>query len=303
MKSFLLISFIASTYCFGQDGQSILVRKADSLFDAGNWKASAAAYQEILKVNDKDGRIWYRLGETFKSQKLYAKAIEAYLTSRDLKPPQIPRGFINANLAKAYSLNKDSSNALDLLSEMVKNGYANFPDLDTSSEYRWIRTNQRFTKIVEGATNNAAPCLNNPKNKEFDFWVGEWNVYQTGTDYQVGKQKIEKASGGCLVIENWTAVGFPNDGKSMNFIGPKTGKWEQVWMGSGGQYLNYYNGEYRDGAMRYEGDGMDKAGNKLLFHLTYFNLGPDKLRQLLEQSTDSGKTWTTLYDFSYKRLK
>lgn len=305
MKSFILfLIIIFSKSAFSQNNQSIaLVHKADSLFEAKAWKASATAYTEALKANDKDGRIWYRLGAAYQEQGLYAKAIEAYQKSLEVGSAIIPPVFVRTNLAKTYSLSKDSAKTFALLTEMINNGYANFPDLNSAKEYEWLRSTRQFAAIVSKATNTAYPCSNNPHNREFDFWVGDWNVYQTGTDYQVGKQKIEKASGGCLIVENWTAIGFPNDGKSMNFISPKTNKWEQVWMGSGGGYLNYYNGEYRDGAMRYEGDGADKAGNKILFHLSYFNLAPDRLRHLLEQSKDNGKTWTTLYDFSYRRVK
>jgi hypothetical protein len=37
--------------------------------------------------------------------------------------------------------------------------------------------------------------------------------------------------------------------------------------------------------------------------LTFFRLGPDRVRQLSEVSTDGGKTWTTNYDLIYTRRK
>jgi len=293
-----------STLCFSQTNESkIYFHKADSLFDAGNWKTATSAYQSGLKNDASNGRIWYRLAETYKTQGLYKEAIESYKKSLELKTGGIPPGFIKASLVKAYSQNKDSSNVFQLLSEMVSNGYGNFPDLISSTEYGWLQSNVRFVSIVSKANSNAFPCMNNPHNREFDFWVGQWNVYHTGTNYQVGKSSIENTSGGCLILENWTAVGNPDEGKSMNFLNPKTGKWEQHYMGIAGASQNYYNGEYREGAMQYEGDGVDKAGNKLFFRLTYFNEGSNQVRQLLEQSADSGKAWITLYDFTYKRTK
>jgi len=35
--------------------------------------------------------------------------------------------------------------------------------------------------------------------------------------------------------------------------------------------------------------------------MTLFNLGPDRVRQLSEQTVDGGKTWSTQYDFIYIR--
>jgi len=280
-----------------------MLRKADSLFDAANWKASSVAYQVAVKSDQTNGRAWYRLGTTFQNQGLYKSAIEAYRKSIDLKPPMIPIPYIQACLAKAFSQNKDSTGSLALLDDMVTAGYINFPDLDSASEYGWLRTSPRFREIVMKATSNAYPCLDNPHNREFDFWIGKWNVFQTGAGFQVGREIVERSMEGCLIIENWFASGTPNEGKSMNFVSTKTNKWEQVWMSTTGVYLHYYNGEYRDGAMRYEGDGTDKAGNKLLFRFTFFNKGPNEVRQLLEQSADLGMTWSTLYDFAYKREK
>lgn len=301
MKSFLFCSILCTSLrCFSQ---GFPFQEADSLHNAGKWKEAATAYDAGLKQHPQDGRAWYRLGASYQLAGLYPQAVEAYKKSLQLPPSAIPLSFIRGALVKSYALNRDSTNALNLLQQMVANGYGDFPDLDSAAGYRWMQSNPRFVQLRAKAFSNAYPCLNNPRNRAFDFWIGDWDVYQTGTDHLVGRQHIERASGGCAVLENWTAVGTPGEGKSLNFISPKTGKWEQVWMGSGGASLNYYNGEYRDGAMRYEGDGVNKAGKKLLFHLTFFNLGTDAVRQLLEQSADEGKTWTALYDFRYKRKK
>jgi hypothetical protein len=37
--------------------------------------------------------------------------------------------------------------------------------------------------------------------------------------------------------------------------------------------------------------------------MAFFNLGPDKVRQVAERSTDDGRTWTTTVDYLYLRKK
>jgi hypothetical protein len=59
------------------------------------------------------------------------------------------------------------------------------------------------------------------------------------------------------------------------------------------------SGSYSDGAMRYEGEVYAPA--KTRTRMTFFNLGPDKVRQLGENSSDAGKTWTTVWDAIYLR--
>jgi hypothetical protein len=35
--------------------------------------------------------------------------------------------------------------------------------------------------------------------------------------------------------------------------------------------------------------------------MTFFNLGRDKVRQLVERTSDGGKQWQVVYDFIYTR--
>jgi len=152
----------------------------------------------------------------------------------------------------------------------------------------------------------AFPCLTNAQARQFDFWLGDWDVYNRGTTTLVGKSKIENASGGCMVLENWTAIGGPmHNGKSMNFVDPESNKWIQAWVGSSGinnqNITRFYDGEYKDGAMRFVFDRVTK-GQKIIGRFIFFNEGPNQVRQFNEQSMDGGKTWTTSYDFTYKRV-
>jgi hypothetical protein len=150
--------------------------------------------------------------------------------------------------------------------------------------------------------------MEDKKSREFDFWVGEWNVYKRGTNVKVGDSKIEIASGGCMILENWEAAGpVAHNGKSMNYVNSATGKWEQLWIGSGGINVNnpqkFVNGVYADGAMRFDFEQVDRQGKKQIGRFIFFNEGPDQVRQFNEVSADGGKTWTTVYDFTYIRKK
>jgi hypothetical protein len=164
-----------------------------------------------------------------------------------------------------------------------------------------------FTQVY-AQTQNPFPCMENKQAREFDFWVGEWDVYNAGSDTLVGHSLIEIASGGCMILENWTATGAPpSNGKSMNYVNPATGKWEQLWIGSGGLNNNnpqkFVDGEYRDNAMRFVFEQHGRSGNKQLGRFIFFNEGKDQVRQFNEVSDDQGKTWKTLYNLTYKRRK
>lgn len=167
-----------------------------------------------------------------------------------------------------------------------------------------LRTVAQSNTELYQKVDSAFPCSLDPKARVFDFWIGEWDAYVTGTQKLAGHSIIQAASGGCMILENWTSTAPRYAGKSMNFIDAATGKWQQVWVGSEGRGQHVFvNGEYRDSAMRFD---FEQKGSDGKFHkgrFTFYNQGPGQVRQLNEVSNDEGKTWQTQYDLTYIRKK
>lgn len=71
------------------------------------------------------------------------------------------------------------------------------------------------------------PCRE-PMHRQFDFWLGEWNVFNpTGT--QVGTNVVTSELDGCVVAEHWTAQNGSR-GRSINTWDAETGQWHQTWV-------------------------------------------------------------------------
>ena len=144
-----------------------------------------------------------------------------------------------------------------------------------------------------------APCESLPAYRQFDFWVGEWEVTAQGR--KVADSSIQRLVGGCVIFENYSQPdGY--QGKSFNFFDAHLGKWRQTWVDAAGN-VSEFVGEYRDGAMRYEGETHRQGGAKVLRRMTVSPLDPNRVRQYSEHSTDGGKTWAVAYDFVYRRKK
>ena len=79
-----------------------------------------------------------------------------------------------------------------------------------------------------------AICFENERFSDFDFWVGEWNVYgqhpQTGERILAGTNSITKHYANCLIMETWENAGGAGGGFSMNFYDPIEDQWRQVWV-------------------------------------------------------------------------
>ena len=143
----------------------------------------------------------------------------------------------------------------------------------------------------------AKPCTTKQEHRQFDFWVGEWDVLQD--QQKVAESSIRRIIEDCVIYENYTqADGYT--GKSFNFYDNHLRKWRQTWVDANGM-ASEFAGEFKEGALRYEGESHFPDGRKALRRMTFFSLGADRVRQYSEISRDDGKTWHPHYDLLYVR--
>lgn len=278
------------------------------MFLISDWKLAQQEYQGALKdeANRSNALAWTRFGYCNQILGNYQEAINSYKLALENKPNTQLVPLVHSRIAKIYALKNESDKAFAELKVALATGYTNLYELDTANEFTVIRKDNRYKDVVARATDNAFPCKKDSVSRAFDFWVGEWDAFVTGTNNLAGKSVIQKASGDCMILENWTSASTPFDGKSINFVDPGTGKWEQVWVGSNGRgdhVSRFYDGEYRDSVMQFRFEGKNPNGQKYIGRFRFFNQGPNQVRQWSETSIDEGRSWTTDYDFTYKRKK
>jgi hypothetical protein len=145
-----------------------------------------------------------------------------------------------------------------------------------------------------------APCKSRPEYRQFDFWVGEWDV-KNPRGQQAGTNSVQLILGDCVIFENWTSA-RGGHGKSFNVYNAVKGKWQQTWVDNSGGVLEL-TGDYKDNQMRFTGETLAPDGKKTLERLTFTKISADRVRQFWEQSTDGGKTWTIAFDGTYIRKK
>ena len=146
-----------------------------------------------------------------------------------------------------------------------------------------------------------SPCPSSPQWRQFDFWLGEWEVHDSLDGGKViARSTIDKSTNDCIVHEHYVEVdGY--SGRSVNFFDATLHRWRQTWVDSIGN-VGEFSGEYRDGAMRFEGETHVGAnGRKILRRMTLLNLENGHVRQLSQRSNDAGKTWSMNYDYEYVR--
>ena len=147
----------------------------------------------------------------------------------------------------------------------------------------------------------APPPCSKPAHREFDFWLGVWDVTDPAGKF-AGTNRIELMDGGCALYESWSSGGGGYTGRSLNAIGGD-GRWHQTWVDSSGGRLDLVGGLV-DGKMVLEGDTPASApGAPPVKNRISWTPQPDGVvRQLWETSSDGGKTYTAAFDGLYHKV-
>ena len=129
---------------------------------------------------------------------------------------------------------------------------------------------------------------------QFDFWAGRWDVYDPAGKL-IAHSLIEPVYG-CGIRENWMPIGKPGGG-SLSIYVPSAKHWEQFWIDSSGARA-YFNGGWNGSAMVITGEW----GGPLV-RMSYRKNADGSVVQSGEQSTDSGKSWSPTFAFTYRPAK
>jgi hypothetical protein len=160
--------------------------------------------------------------------------------------------------------------------------------------------------VLLGAASTAAHAqatassCQRPEHRQFDFWIGRWDVYPTGKDKLVAHSLIESPYGGCVIREHWMPLDG-TEGGSLNTYDPANGHWHQIWMDAANARVSF-DGGYAGGKMILTGPwmGAQAPGQVGLVRMTYSPLDGGSVRQFGEISTDQGASWKPFFDFTYK---
>lgn len=150
------------------------------------------------------------------------------------------------------------------------------------------------------------PCEKDTIYNQFDFWIGEWTVYDLKNNI-AGNSKISKILDNCVVLEEWTSAnkqpsGLIYSGKSYNTYDANAKQWQQTWVDNVGGSTEFLFGKFENNSMEFLTNEFQLDKNtKAIRKLTFFKLKNRYVRQLGEISKDKGATWTTEYDLEYRK--
>lgn len=158
------------------------------------------------------------------------------------------------------------------------------------------------------AQNHTQPACASREFRQFDFWVGEWELSWPASETSErrpgrGTNRIEVALDKCVIVEHFTGIpGMDLRGMSISTFNKRKGKWQQTWVDNSGSYLDFV-GEFKAGQMILARQAATRDGKKFLQRMIGKNIKPDSLDWSWERSDDNGQNWKVLWPIHYERRK
>ena len=148
-----------------------------------------------------------------------------------------------------------------------------------------------------------SPCAADSSFQRLAFWIGDWEVLDsTGAHYAT--QRVRPAVDQCAITAEWTGrVG--DKGINISAYDVRSRDWKQVYISN--QVPSPLGVQLRKSDPSYDGPGIrfisllePSAGTLNRSRITIMPMAEHRAMQLFENSTDGGKTWTTLFKAEHR---
>jgi ketosteroid isomerase-like protein len=130
--------------------------------------------------------------------------------------------------------------------------------------------------------------------REFDFWVGDWEVFDIGSPSKVADAQVDAILDGCVLREDYRDTSG-HKGQSFTIYDATRNVWHQTWVTNRGELLQI-EGKLENGQMVLSGKNQQGS-------LVRGVWGPvnREVRETAVTSTDDGRTWQPWFDLVFRR--
>ncbi|MEM7050046.1 MAG: tetratricopeptide repeat protein [Acidobacteriota bacterium] len=266
----------------GQSGSS--AADAAALLAEEKWEAAAAAFTALADGDPKDGSAWFGLAQARHGAGDLKAALAAYDKAQEAG---FAAGRVLFHRARALAAQGQAAAAVRQLEALADAGAKIAGAVSADADLAKLAGRDDYARALARLT----PC-SDPPYRQFDFWLGEWDVINQGTGAKGAINRITAVHGGCSLHEDYENGAF--EGSSLNAYDQGSGKWYQTWMDNQGTVLRLSGGMV-GGSMQLSSASDSSPVNRI----TWTPNDDGSVRQHWETSTDGGKTWNTAFDGLY----
>jgi hypothetical protein len=169
-----------------------------------------------------------------------------------------------------------------------------------------------FFPAVAGGQQSGAVCRD-PSYRQFDFWLGEWDVLNRqrrpqGVRWGItgrATDRVYAVANGCGIVEHWRGTNAAGQvlGYSLRAWNPEKHQWDLVllWPQPNRPRFSTLEGGFRHGRGDFSRSGTDADGNRVETRFTFADIGPRTLRWNNGTSMDEGRSWSTTWIMEFTR--
>jgi tetratricopeptide (TPR) repeat protein len=295
LKAVLFPTLALSLSGVSVPGQEVAVAgPAARAFEAGQWTLAIDEYRKLAREDAEDGISWLRIAQAQRELGQNALALESLQSARAALAPE---AMIELERARNLAALGQLDGALRAVEAADHLELRAFVSIDEARELDPLRANETFQRAYRNVRRRVFPCEGFAAARDFDFWVGTWEVRLEDATL-VGHNSISKTDGGCTLLEQWTGAGG-STGTSINYYQPSREQWRQLWVGSNGTIIDIAGG-FQNDRMRLEGTIEYTAENRIeAFRGTWSVLPDGRVRQLFEEFSLAAQSWQTWFDGYY----
>jgi len=144
------------------------------------------------------------------------------------------------------------------------------------------------------AQDSAPANCGNAAYHQFDFWTGDWDVFDVGSPTKVAHARVDSILEGCVLREDYRSKNG-HEGQSFTIYDASRKLWHQTWVTSDGVLLEIEG--------RFENNEMVLSGKNQKGELVRGAWKPvnGEVREFAQKSADDGKTWDPWFDIMFRR--
>ena len=157
-----------------------------------------------------------------------------------------------------------------------------------------------LTLAVSAPAAPAAVCKDGGYH-QFDFWLGEWDVFETSGGPREARASITSVQNGCGVHEAYRNDDGGGGGESLNTFDPHTGVWRQSWLSDKGQ-IAVMEGRKEGTSINIMGPETGDAVGRII-RGSWTPIAGGAVHETADRSDDGCKTWKPWYDLTLRPHK
>lgn len=136
--------------------------------------------------------------------------------------------------------------------------------------------------------------------RQFDFWLGEWDVARSVNGAAEARSSIKRMVRGCAIQETYsTDSGYT--GESINWYDPERGLWRQTWIDNTGLVLELSGGLDEMGRMVLQGPARTTSeASQVEDRLSWARREDGQVEQHWDQRAPGEADWRRVFTGYYR---